>query len=97
MGSSKESRDKEMMKLFDFQCKDPNCGNTFEDLVTDTDPSPICTKCFAPTDKILICNNNTVEHNPAQREIMSKSVHIRKRLQKKLPWRKSSYSQSGNE
>ena len=86
-----------MFMLFDFECIDPNCLHRFEDLVSPEELPPLCPVCHAHSVKMDVCNQNTVEHNPAQREIMSKSVHMRKRLQKKLPWRKSSYSQTGNE
>jgi hypothetical protein len=97
-------------KLFDWQCI--TCQHTFEELVScsegiQQEPNPGCPNCSnaetnAPsmTERCLhsLGTGHAAQDDHAkQQEIMSKTKHIQLRQQGRLPWRKSSYSQSGNE
>lgn len=97
-------------RCFDFRCQ--VCSHTFEDLVlwdettqTQKEINPSCPECHkqnltSNTERLLhqMGTAHQSQDNPVkQSEIQSKSKHMRLRLQGKLPWRKSSYSQSGNE
>ena len=79
------------LKLFDFEC--PKCGNVFEELVADGEKMP-CTDCRYPCERNAFCNSPTNPHNVHWTEVFQKSKNIKNKLQGKVPWRKSSHSQS---
>jgi putative FmdB family regulatory protein len=87
-----------MFKLYDYTCT--ACSQEFEDLHQEGEPAILCPTCSAPADRNPFSNDPSAikaQINPArQAEIMMKGAAIKARLQGKLPWRKNSESQSGN-
>lgn len=82
-----------MMKLFDFQCT--ICKHTFEDLWDETtDPLPKCPICEQETEIILFCNHPTAPYSPRQSEITMKGRNMKNKILGKVPYRKSSESQT---
>lgn len=75
------------MLLRDASC--PSCGWRGE--VLGVEP---CPECNAPTVADLISFRPTQVLDVAMATVRMKGAQIRKRLQGRLPWRKSSYSQS---
>lgn len=93
-----------MYKLYNFECI--NCNHIFEDLVQPDDPCPGCPNCSqvdgspSITEKLLhtVGTAHAAMVNPAKiAEVMMKGRAIRQKITGKIPWRKNSYSQSGNE
>ena len=89
-----------MFKLYDYQCQ--ACFHSFEELFEEGDPETIpCPQCMGNASRELFCNDPSAikaQINPArQREIMQKGAEMRNKILGKTPWRKSSFSQSGNE
>ena len=82
--------------LWDFVCK---CGAKCEMLV-GTGEVALCTFCSAPMVRQPFTKGTAAraQLEPAKtREMMSKARHMVLRAQNRLPWRKSSYSQTGNQ
>jgi hypothetical protein len=75
-----------LMLLRDATC--PACGRTGEILGDEVCPCGVSMVAHA------ISFHPTQPLDPRMATVMSKSSQIRKRLQGKLPWRKSSESQS---
>jgi hypothetical protein len=83
-----------MYKLFDVEC--PSCHDTWEALVSD-DEEEMCPKCNVKVDRLMhaMGTAHRAQTDPVkQAEIMSKTQHMKLRMTGKLPWRKSSYSQT---
>lgn len=83
--------------LYDFhchQCFTVGDESTFEDLVKPGDPAPLCPKCGAQSEKQAFCNAPTVQHSPFWSEVFGKTQAMRNKLTGKVPWRKSSESQT---
>ena len=84
-------------KLWDMVCG--SCGAECELLVADDEPER-CEVCGAVMSRVPFTAGTATraQHEPARiREMFSKAQHIRLRTQGRLPWRRSSYSQSGND
>ena len=83
-----------MYKLFNFFCI--NCNDTFEELV-EPDEVPSCPTCHVLATAVPY-NSPTgqlAQVNPSrQAEITMKGRNIRNKLIGKVPWRRSSESQS---
>ena len=79
------------MILFQFYCK--QCDEEFEDLVYLDDPDPPCPTCLLRSEKIF-CYNPSANHSPKYAEIHMKWQNIKNKREGKVPWRKSSESQS---
>lgn len=85
-----------MYRLFDFVCI---CGAECERLVEDCEAA-LCSFCNAAMTRQPFTRGSAAraEVNPGlARENASKARHMVLRTQGRLPWRKSSYSQTGNE
>lgn len=84
-------------KLWDFACI---CGVTFEALV-EPDEAAFCPVCGASCRERLpyVCGTaHRAQVNPAKtREMFAKSVEMRNKITGKTPWRRNSYSQTGND
>lgn len=79
------------MILFDYYCQ--NCDESFEELVHMDDPDPPCPACTQIATKIF-CYNPSAGHSPKYAEIHMKWMNIKNKREGKVPWRKSSESQS---
>lgn len=98
------------LRAFDFECL--SCHHIQEDLIrwnsqTDSqdEPNPTCPNCTdlqgnpSPTQRLFHTVGSAIaaQTDPVkQREIMDHTRHMQLRLQGRLPWRKSSYSQTRN-
>ena len=85
-----------MYKLWDFVCM---CGAECERLVGEGEVA-LCAFCSQPMTRQLFTQGTAAraQLEPAKtREMMSKARHMVLRTQNRLPWRRSSYSQTGNE
>lgn len=84
-----------MAMLFDWKCT--QCAHVFEELILSNEPDPTCPLCNGKAEKEIFCNNPTATYSPKYAEIHMKAVNMRQKIQGKVPWRKNSYSQTGNE
>lgn len=86
-----------MRKLWDFECAD--CGATSEALVEGEEIVP-CLFCGKSMVRLPFTQGTAAraQVNPAKtREMFSKAQEMRNKVAGKTPWRRSSYSQTGNE
>ena len=84
-------------KLWDFECA--ACDATSEQLVEEGEVVP-CLFCAAPMQRLPFTQGTATraQVNPARtREMFSKSAEMRNKVTGKTPWRKNSYSQTGND
>jgi hypothetical protein len=83
-------------KLWDYVCV---CGAECECLTAEGEVA-LCAFCGEAMTRQPFTQGTAAraEVNPAKtREMFSKARHMVLRTQNRLPWRRSSYSQSGNE
>jgi len=87
-------------KAYDIKCSNQDCLQLDEDLLNDEELAAglqhDCKVCGSKTD-IMYMPSNTYEMSIFRREVKSRYQHMRLRQQGRLPWRKSSHSQTGNE
>jgi hypothetical protein len=83
-----------MFKLYNFTCLNIECNNHFEELMSPDEVAPQCSVCGSDSQQQLFSFDPTVEQNVHWTEVMQKGKNIRNKLQGKVPWRKSSESQS---
>jgi CDGSH-type Zn-finger protein len=84
-----------MLKLWDFECA---CGATCEALVEGEEM--VRCRCGKPMQRIPFTQGTAAraEVNPARtREMFQKAQEMRNKATGKTPWRRSSYSQTGND
>jgi hypothetical protein len=85
-----------MYKLWDFVCV---CGAECERLVGEGEVA-LCSFCGEAMARQLFTQGTAarVQVNPAKtREMFGKAAEMRNKVQGRTPWRRSSYSQTGNE
>lgn len=86
-----------MLKLWDFECRE--CGATSEALVEGDELVP-CFLCGKAMQRVPFTQGTAAraQINPAKtREMFSKAQEMRNKVAGRTPWRKNSYSQTGNE
>ena len=85
-------------KLFDFECQ--SCGHEWEELV-DGPENPQCPRACNGRSVRQLFRQGTAARaqvNPAKmREMFQKAAEMRNKVTGKTPWRRNSYSQTGND
>jgi hypothetical protein len=88
-----------MLKLWDFECN--VCRHVWEALVEPGDDAPMCPHACGGRGVCQPFTQGTAaraETNPAKtREMFQKAAEMKNKVQGRTPWRKTSYSQTGNE
>lgn len=72
-------------------CRCVSCGNVAEDLGP---PWDVCAKCGGQVEPEPMSYAPTQVMDPVMRAVMMKGATMRKKVQGRIPWRKSSWSQT---
>ena len=82
------------MILHNFYCV--GCDFSFEELVRGEEEI-VCLCCHKVAERVLFDYAPTSEYSPRRAEIHMKARAMRAKMAGRVPWRKNSYSQTGNE
>ena len=86
-----------MYKLFDLECG--ACGWA-EEALLERDDVLVCFQCGQTMARVPFTQGTAAraQVNPSKtREMFAKAQEMRNKVQGRTPWRRSSYSQTGNE